>query len=822
MEPNDPYHNKLKEFEMDGGYGEDEFVWAAEQTSGSYADDDDSDVSTVDDDELNFEPEWELPVKGEPPVEEEPPVDEDEDEDNQCNSTHCQDIQLRAQGQRGCVVVPYPDPHAGQQITNQAANCYAANVEYGAQFNAEQENLYHPFTLRMDWEVARWAKLCGLGLTALSDLLAIEGVCECLSLSVVAGKAFDVYYHDVIECVRSLYSDPDFARYLAFVPEQHYADEDKTVWLFHDMHTGKWWWDTQHSLGGTIIPIIILSNKTQLTLFCNKAAYPPSHGGHILLAYLPCTQLEHITNKASHRQTMANLYHACLHRVLTPLKSVRLDGLCMASGDGALCCCHLFFANFVGDYPEQLLATGIKFGECPKCDVDADETGSNTAPFHLWKMSKVLDALTALDDGNLSFVRACSAAGIKPIVHPFWEDLSFTNIFCAIILDVLHQLYQGLVKHLLGWLSAACGPAKIDAHCQCLPPNHHICLFRKGITGLLRISGTKLRGLLDFLYFAQYPCHSSETLQLLDDALNLFHNNKYTERLHIDDAKDTYCATNHKDELVQMTHWLEQKEKILRYEKYIDWRLAGDVESEPYHLRPPDMTFHWLQKMTKHPSAKAVNIDKLVKDYGTTYFCEVLAHYITQLNHANAHTRTLDVLARDVHLPFRTLPWLSVDSCGLGDAAVTLDSVHARPQRTSSSCLSAHRSDTALVRLGPNTDASMGMEGVMSHFSLPSKSLSLLVALTVQIPSHLAYIEWFMPFRSTPDQCHRLYKLSRSFRGGEELTSIVPLANIVRSVHLIPNFGAIVPQEWTSDTVLDDCNTFWLNSYLDRYTFCNL
>ncbi|KAG2160175.1 uncharacterized protein EDB93DRAFT_1113727 [Suillus bovinus] len=274
-------------------------------------------------------------------------------------------------------------------------------------------------------------------------------------------------------------------------------------------------------------------------------------------------------------------------------------------------------------------------------------------------------------------------------------------------------------------------------------------------------------------------------------------------------------ATNHKDEFVQMTHWLERKEKILRYEKYINWRLAGDVESEPYHSHPPDMTFHRLQKMTKDPSAKAVNIDKLVEDYGATYFREALARYITQLNHANAHTQILDVLARDVHLPFRTLPvfhkikWLSVDSRGLGDAAVTLDSVHARPQRTSGSCLSARRSDTALVRLGPNTDVSMGMEVI---FSLPSKSLSLLVAPTVQVPSHLAYIEWFTPFRSTPDQCHGLYKLSRSFRGGEKLT--------MRSVHLIPNFGAVVPREWTSDTVLDDCNTFWLNSYLDRYTFC--
>ncbi|KAG1810188.1 uncharacterized protein HD556DRAFT_1428325 [Suillus plorans] len=832
---NDPYY----EPDTDGGYGEDdlefaraddpEFVW--EQTSGDDNADDDAS-----DDGLNAEPEWEPP-----------------------------------------------------------------------------ENLYHPFTSKMDWEVARWAKLRGVSSTAFSDLLAIEGVSERLSLSfknanelnalvdhelpssrpkfkreqiVVAGEAFDVYYRDVVECVRSLYGDPDFARYLAFAPERHYSDKDKTVRLFHDMHTGKWWWDTQkkldqHSPGGTIIPIIISLSIPSISRFTignipKEIRRKPSRGAHILLAYLPCTRLEHITNKASRRQTLANLYHACLSRVLAPLKSVGLDGLCMASGDGALRRCHLLFASFVGDYPEQLLATGIKFGECPKCNVDAAEMGSNTAPFHLQKLSEVLDALATLNEGNLSFVRACSVAGIKPIVHPFWEDLPFTNIFRAITPDVLHQLYQGLIKHLLGWLSAACGAAEIDAHCRRLPPNHNIHLFRKGITSLSRISGAEhaqicrfllgiviVRGLLDFLYLAQYPCHSSETLQLLDDVLDLFHDNKdifvelgirnnfnlpklhatrhytlmimmlgttdnynteYTERLHIDYAKDAYRATNHKDEFLQMTRWLERKEKVLRYEKYINWRLAGNHESEPYHSRPPDMTFRRLQTMTKHPSAKAVNIDKLIEDYGTTYFHEALARYITQLSHTNdpcLSSQTLDVLAHDVHLPFRSLPvfhkikWLSVDTCDHGDATVTLDSVHARPQQSSGSSPLARRSDTALVSLGPNTDiVSAGIQGfrvgqVRVIFALPPKSLPLLLPPTVQVPKHLAYIEWFTPFSSAPDRRHGLYELS-----------IVPLANIVRSVHLIPSFGAVVPQEWTSDTVLDDCNDFWLNSYLDRYTFC--
>ncbi|KAG1858579.1 hypothetical protein C8R48DRAFT_755592 [Suillus tomentosus] len=804
-----------------------------------------------------------------------------------------QDIEARAQGQRGCVVVPYPDPRAGQR-TSRLSPDQAANVMYRAQLVdvEDEENLYYPFASKIEWEVARWAKLRGSSSTAFTDLLSIDGVSERLGLSfknanelnklidhelptgrpkfkreqvIVAGESFDVYYRDIIECVKSLYGDPDFARYLTFSPERHYADDDETVRLFHDMHTGKWWWETQKKLdaqqpGGTIVPIIISSDKTQVTMFCNKTAYPvyltignipkelrrkPSSGSHVLLAYLPTSRLEHITNKASRRRAIANLYHACLRRVLAPLIPAGTEGISMRSGDGARRRCHPIFASFIGDYPEQLLTTGVKFGECPKCDVNAKDTGSNTTQFHLRKLSEVLDALAAFDDGNLAFVRACAAAGIKPIIHPFWEDLPFANIFRAITPD-------------------------IDARCRRLPPNHHIRLFTKGITCLSRVSGTEhaqicrfilgiiidirlpnnlnagrllraVRGLLDFLYLAQYPCHSSETLHSLDEALDLFHQNKdifiqlgirnnfnlpklhagrhyhlmitlfgttdnynteYTERLHIDLAKDAYRATNHKDEFIQMTRWLERKEKILRHQKFVSWCLAGE------------------QVMTKHPTVKAVSFQKMVEDYGATHFHEALAHYIVHKRRGDhsvpLRDRELDLLAGDIHFPFNRLPvfhkikWCSIDTGGVTKGHVTLDSVHAKPQQKLGSRLIHRCSDTAFVRLGEDSVTndlkgfSVGQVRVI--FSLPQKSLQVLFPPTVNIPPHLAYIEWFTPFPSAPDRNNGLYKLSRLMRGGDRVSSIVP-------------FGDSAPREWTSETVLEDCNVFWVNSYIDRYTF---
>ena len=63
----------------------------------------------------------------------------------------------------------------------------------------------------------------------------------------IMGESFEIYTRDVMECIKALYGDPQHAQYLTFAPERHYTDADKTCRLYHDMHTGQWWWSTQVS-----------------------------------------------------------------------------------------------------------------------------------------------------------------------------------------------------------------------------------------------------------------------------------------------------------------------------------------------------------------------------------------------------------------------------------------------------------------------------------------------------------------------------------------------------------------------------------------------
>ena len=391
--------------------------------------------------------------------------------------------------------------------------------------------------------------------------------------------------------------------------------------------------------GAAASPVILATDKTQLTQFSgNKSAYPvyltlgniprairrrPSDHACILLGYLPVSKVSRVgLTKREHKARTQRIFHAAMRLIVSPLIKAGKEGIEVTSGDGCVRKVFPVLASYVADYPEQCLVTCSKYGTCPKCQCPADKLGDDK-PAELRtseRTEEIIQHTWQNGSGSSSAVEAeCmmldTSGGVKT---PFWTGFPFADIHLSITPDVLHQLYQGVFKHLVSWCQDLLTPEELDNRLRCLPLAHGVRHFKNGISSLSQISGKErkemacvllaclvgkvsketmlaFRSLLDFIYLAQYPTHDEETLSYLEQALKTFHANKKVlvelgihddfnipklhsllhyaesirlfgttdnyntemfERLHIDFTKDAWRATNHRDEFPQMVRWI--------------------------------------------------------------------------------------------------------------------------------------------------------------------------------------------------------------------------------------------------------------------------
>ena len=197
--------------------------------------------------------------------------------------------------------------------------------------------------------------------------------------------------------------------------------------------------------------------------------------------------------------------------------------------------------------------TCTKNGTCPKCRQKAEnleEAKSAASRTSLWTTSIILEANEKAQGSSSAFHRECMDHDVAGGVYdPFWKDFPNTDIHKTITPDILHQLYQGVFKHLIGWCQSIVGEKELDQRIQALPLGQGLRRFKNGISALSQISGTErknmakillacihdvlpprgthaVKGILDFIYLAQYSTHDNITLSYMQDALQEFHQNK--------------------------------------------------------------------------------------------------------------------------------------------------------------------------------------------------------------------------------------------------------------------------------------------------------
>ena len=320
-----------------------------------------------------------------------------------------------------------------------------------------------------------------------------------------------------------------------------------------------------------------------------------------------------------------------MRTLLHPLVAAGRDGVLMTCADGKIRQVFPILAAYIADYPEQCLVACCNENRCPKCTVWWAERGEyKSSP--LRTEDSVRTTLQHRKDGEdpVEF----DLEGLREIYSPFWADLPHTDIFQSITPDILHQLHKGVFKdHFVKWCTSLVGEQAIDDRFRAMSSHPHLRHFKKGISSISQWTGKEhkemhkvflgvlagsapprviaaARGLLDFIYYAQYQSHTAETLRRMQEALDLFHANKdifidegirehfnisklhslihyidsiilfgsldgfnseHPERLHIDYAKKGYRASNKRDYTIQMTRWLQRQEAMDLRTAYLQW-----------------------------------------------------------------------------------------------------------------------------------------------------------------------------------------------------------------------------------------------------------
>ncbi|TEB25366.1 hypothetical protein FA13DRAFT_1756601 [Coprinellus micaceus] len=564
--------------------------------------------------------------------------------------------------------------------------------------DADKDNPYAPFTSELDWRVAQWAVKEKVGHSAFDRLLDIPGVVEKLGLSfnnvrrlhqMVDGQpdkvgewttsnlsfrddpstTFTICHRDVLKAIESIFKDPELGPHLVYKSLKVYSNHSKDNRIFSEMWTAKWWHvlQTQLPAHATVAPIIIATDKTQLTQFSGgKSAYPvyltignvpkslrrkPSSNASILIAYLSVDKIDRSEmTEVAHRSKVHRVFHESMRHILAPLIEAGKKGVEMVNHLGEVRQVHPILSSYVADYPEQCLVACCKSGTCPKCQCSADKLADPTPLPHRtprWTLGVIETAKRDSNGSTHQFSKKCMEQDVTGSVYePFWKDFPYTDIHRILTPDVLHQLYQGLrhFKNGISALSQISGAERKDMAKILIP-----CLVGMAPPQVIKA----VKALLDFIFLSQYPTHDDQTLKYMKDALDSFHKNKQYfikvkahptlnipkfhslvhyiesiqffgttdnyntemfERLHIDFAKEGWRATNQRDEFPQMIRWLSRQEKIDTLALNLSVKITPpppkkSKSNNPLAHSPPII----IAKQSPAPNRSIVSIERMHK-----------------------------------------------------------------------------------------------------------------------------------------------------------------------------------------------------------------
>lgn len=267
----------------------------------------------------------------------------------------------------------------------------------------------------------------------------------------------------------------------------------------------------------------------------------------VLLGYLPVDNFENVANEDERARLKNDLTHRAMEMLMEPLKEAMKEGVEFTCADGRTRRGYPIPAAFEGDWPEQCAMASCDQSGCPVCKKKFKDRGDYGNPTALRTRAETLDALRQYfrtkDLGELD------GSGLKPW-WPWWASLPYVNLSTCLVPDILHQLYQGLVKpHAVRWSQHAVGLERLDDYLASMPKAPGMRHFSRGVSKFKNWTGreskevakqllpavadqtvpkmvTLVRAILDFTFRAHQSRMTDTEVDKLEEALAAIHESK--------------------------------------------------------------------------------------------------------------------------------------------------------------------------------------------------------------------------------------------------------------------------------------------------------
>jgi hypothetical protein len=345
----------------------------------------------------------------------------------------------------------------------------------------------------------------------------------------------------------------------------------------------------------TVVPLIIAHDRMALSVMSGgHQAYPvyltvanidksvrrkSTSRATTLLAYLPVDKFTYVKDEDERSRLKRELTHRAMEKLFEELHVASEQGVETLCADGRYRRAYPIVAGVVLDNEDQVLAAGIISSGCPKCKTTYQNRGSGKLAPPRTNHETLCAMHRALETGDR---HAADVLYLQPI-WPWWANLPYFDIAGSLMPDILHQLHQGMLKHLLKWTYKATGktgPAVIDQYFATMPNAEGMRHFKQGISGMKQWTGreskevekqllpiiasldskqwdqdfVKLsRVLLDFIYRAQASRMTEDDIAGLERTLVEIHELKSVLRrmkVFLNDSRYNKIAKLH-----MLSHW---------------------------------------------------------------------------------------------------------------------------------------------------------------------------------------------------------------------------------------------------------------------------